>query len=136
MNKSTLLIVDGNSDIKYPTVNAVKQYVDSVLAISGGINNNQIINVVDASATTKGIVQLAGDLAGTAQSPIIAMSAITTSKIATAAVTDDKIAIGINPAKVGLQNVNNTLFVGSYFGYGFHEDGIKSSIEMLKNFND
>ena len=24
------------------------------------------------------------------------------------------------------------LFCGSYFGYGFHEDGIKSSIEMLK----
>jgi hypothetical protein len=107
-NKSTLLIVDGNSDIKYPTVKAVKQYVDSVLAISGGINNNQIINVVDASATTKGIVQLAGDLSGTSQSPSIAISAITTNKIATAAVTDDKISGGINPSKVGLQNVNNT----------------------------
>ena len=28
----------------------------------------------------------------------------------------------------------NLLYCGSYFGYGFHEDGIKSSIEMLKNF--
>ena len=35
-----------------------------------------------------------------------------------------------------IQNVNNTLFTGSYFGYGFHEDGIKSSIEMLKTIND
>ena len=35
-----------------------------------------------------------------------------------------------------IQNKNNTLFCGSYFGYGFHEDGIKSSIEMLKTFND
>jgi predicted NAD/FAD-binding protein len=35
-----------------------------------------------------------------------------------------------------IQNVNNTLFAGSYFGYGFHEDGIKSSIEMLKTIND
>ena len=35
-----------------------------------------------------------------------------------------------------LQNKKNLLFCGSYFGYGFHEDGIKSSIEMLKNFND
>ena len=35
-----------------------------------------------------------------------------------------------------IQNVNNTLFAGSYFGYGFHEDGIKSSIEMLKSLND
>ena len=31
-----------------------------------------------------------------------------------------------------IQNKNNTLFCGSYFGYGFHEDGIKSSIEMSK----
>ena len=31
-----------------------------------------------------------------------------------------------------LQNKNDILFCGSYFGYGFHEDGIKSSIEMVK----
>ena len=37
---------------------------------------------------------------------------------------------------MSIQNINNTLFVGSYFGYGFHEDGIKSSIEMLKSLND
>ena len=35
-----------------------------------------------------------------------------------------------------LQNKKNVLFCGSYFGYGFHEDGIKSSIEMIKNLND
>ena len=35
-----------------------------------------------------------------------------------------------------IQNKNNTLYCGSYFGYGFHEDGIKSSIEMIKYFND
>jgi len=35
-----------------------------------------------------------------------------------------------------IQNKGNLLFCGSYFGYGFHEDGIKSSIEMLKNLND
>ena len=35
-----------------------------------------------------------------------------------------------------LQNKKNILFCGSYFGYGFHEDGIKSSIEMIKNLND
>ena len=35
-----------------------------------------------------------------------------------------------------LQNKRNILFCGSYFGYGFHEDGIKSSIEMLKNLNE
>ena len=35
-----------------------------------------------------------------------------------------------------LQNKKNILFCGSYFGYGFHEDGIKSSIEMVKTLND
>ena len=35
-----------------------------------------------------------------------------------------------------LQNKQNILFCGSYFGYGFHEDGIKSSIDMIKYIND
>ena len=29
-----------------------------------------------------------------------------------------------------LQGVNNTWFCGSYFGYGFHEDGLKSAITV------
>ena len=35
-----------------------------------------------------------------------------------------------------IQNRKNILFCGSYFGYGFHEDGIKSSLEMIKYLND
>ncbi len=35
-----------------------------------------------------------------------------------------------------LQNRESILFCGSYFGYGFHEDGIKSSLNMLKYLND
>ena len=35
-----------------------------------------------------------------------------------------------------IQNKENLLFCGSYFGYGFHEDGIKSSIQMLKNLDE
>jgi len=31
-----------------------------------------------------------------------------------------------------LQGVNNTYFCGSYFGYGFHEDGLNSGIEVSK----
>ena len=31
-----------------------------------------------------------------------------------------------------IQNQKNILFSGSYFGYGFHEDGIKSTLEMLE----
>ena len=30
-----------------------------------------------------------------------------------------------------LQGRNNTWFCGSYFGYGFHEDGIKSSLDII-----
>ena len=29
-----------------------------------------------------------------------------------------------------LQGVNNSWFCGSYFGYGFHEDGLKSAIAI------
>jgi predicted NAD/FAD-binding protein len=29
-----------------------------------------------------------------------------------------------------LQGINNSYFCGSYFGYGFHEDGINSGIKI------
>tara|TARA_B100000427_G_scaffold108833_1_gene90269 strand:- start:3968 stop:5206 length:1239 start_codon:yes stop_codon:yes gene_type:complete len=35
-----------------------------------------------------------------------------------------------------IQNKKDILFCGSYFGYGFHEDGIKSSINMIETIND
>ena len=35
-----------------------------------------------------------------------------------------------------IQNKENILFCGSYFGNGFHEDGIKSSLEMINFLND
>jgi hypothetical protein len=91
----------------------------------------------DASATEKGKLQLAGDLAGTANAPAVANLAITTAKIANGAVTLSKQAniatasiLGRNSAgtgspevltpsiaksildltksDVGLENVNNT----------------------------
>ena len=33
-----------------------------------------------------------------------------------------------------LQGQKRTWFSGSYFGYGFHEDGLNSSLDMLKQF--
>ena len=33
-----------------------------------------------------------------------------------------------------IQGKKRTWFCGSYFGYGFHEDGLKSSIKLLENF--
>ncbi len=48
----------------------------------------------------------------------------------------DQLALDNQSELKKLQNKRNILFCGSYFGYGFHEDGIKSSIEMVKNLND
>ena len=48
----------------------------------------------------------------------------------------DQSALNFQSQLTNLQNKRNILYCGSYFGYGFHEDGIKSSIEMLKNLND
>ena len=48
----------------------------------------------------------------------------------------DKTALNSQIMLSKLQNQKNILFCGSYFGYGFHEDGIKSSIEMLKYLDD
>ena len=71
----------GTSDVLYPTQNAVKTYVDL-----------QVVSATpDASSTTKGKIQIAGDLAGSAALPVIAPAAVTTAKIADAAVTDAKI---------------------------------------------
>jgi hypothetical protein len=67
--------------------------------------------LINATNTIKGSIQLSGDLAGfgsSASNPIISDYAITTSKVADAAITDNKIASGISASKVGLGNVNNT----------------------------
>ena len=34
-----------------------------------------------------------------------------------------------------IQGVKNTYYCGSYFGYGFHEDGIQSSASVSKLLN-
>ena len=48
----------------------------------------------------------------------------------------DQDALKNQKALKEIQNKRNVLFCGSYFGYGFHEDGIKSSINMIENLND
>ena len=61
-NKSTNLSTDGTSDTKYPSVKSVKTYVDTQVAGA---------TIADANATSKGKIQLAGDLAGTAAAPTV-----------------------------------------------------------------
>ena len=48
----------------------------------------------------------------------------------------DKSALENQSKLENIQNKENILYCGSYFGYGFHEDGIKSSLEMIKFLND
>ena len=92
-NKSTNVSTDGTSNTMYPSVKAVKDYVDANLATA----------TPDATTAVKGKVQLAGDFTGTAALPRIAANAITSSKIldgeivnadisATAAIVDTKLA--------------------------------------------
>jgi hypothetical protein len=65
-------------------------YVDSVTA-------NLVIPSADS--ITNGTIILAGDLSGTASSPLIANKAITTAKVADSAITDSKI-LSISGSKV------------------------------------
>ncbi len=87
-NKSVDGTFADNSDVLFPTQKAVKTYVDATVA-SGA---------PDATATTKGKIQLAGDLAGTADAPTIANNAVTNSKVAS----------GIDAAKLADGSVSNT----------------------------
>ena len=125
-NKSTNIIADSASSVKYPSVKAIKGYIDSRTATSNlanqannanlaakatALENPRTINGVpfdgttnitipvgvtpaDADSTTKGILQLAGDLSGTAVAPKIASNAVTSSKLANGSVTTTKIADG------------------------------------------
>lgn len=78
-----------------PTDAATKAYVDSA---SGA-------TVSDASTTTKGIVQLAGDLGGTAAAPTVpVLAGGTTAQY----FRGDKSWQTLNKAAVGLANVDNT----------------------------
>lgn len=83
-NKSTSSLL-GNSNILFPTQNAVQTYVD--LAIEN-------VSVYNATTINAGKIKLGGDLNGTgstAEAPIISDFAITSNKIKDRAITDQKI---------------------------------------------
>ncbi len=116
---ATDLGAGSTSDINYPSQKAVKSYVDAQILTA---------TIADANATTKGKLQLAGDLTGDASAPIIASGAITSAKIqdrsiatvdvADLAITDAKIS-GISGSKVvgniagNAANVTGTVAVGN-----------------------
>ncbi|MHA8079774.1 hypothetical protein VR610_01325 [Aquirufa regiilacus] len=97
-NKSTSTSL-GNSNSLYPTQNAVKIYVDNQVAAA---------TIADADANTKGKLQLAGDLTGTAAAPAIAASAVTSAKIADGTIVTADIADNtITTAKITDANVTD-----------------------------
>ena len=61
-NKSTDTDLSDATNTKFPTEAAVKAYVDTKVAAA---------TIADADASTKGKIQLAGDLAGTAAAPTV-----------------------------------------------------------------
>jgi hypothetical protein len=97
-NKSTSTSL-GTSNSLYPTQNAVKIYVDNQVAAA---------TIADADANTKGKLQLAGDLSGTAAAPAIAASAVTSAKIADGTIATADIADNaITTAKITDANVTD-----------------------------
>ncbi|HXH26668.1 MAG TPA: hypothetical protein VNG90_02145 [Candidatus Acidoferrum sp.] len=74
---------------------ANKSYVDSVATVGAP----------DASASTKGVIQLAGDLSGTAAAPTVGNGAITGAKIASGTIVDANIASGAAIAKSKLASL-------------------------------
>jgi hypothetical protein len=100
-NKSTLTTL-GNSDVLFPTQNAVKVYVD----------NHITSEVVDAATTTKGKIKLAGDLGGTADAPTVPGLVNKENTISAGTTTQyyrgDKTWQTLNKTAVELGNVDNT----------------------------
>ncbi|MFD3407381.1 hypothetical protein SKC37_01815 [Aquirufa sp. HETE-83D] len=88
------------------------------LEIKNQIDQIILNDVPLASDILPGKIKLSGDLGGLATAPLIKENAITpdkilngavhSSKLRDSSVVDQKIAYGINPAKVGLGQVNNT----------------------------
>jgi hypothetical protein len=101
-NKSAVTTL-GNSDVLFPTQNAVKTYVDAQVASA---------TIADADATTKGKIKLSGDLGGTADSPTVPGLANKENTIAAGTTTDyyrgDKTWQVLDKSAVGLGNINNT----------------------------
>jgi hypothetical protein len=94
-NKSTATAL-GTSDALYPSQKAVKTYVDAQIASA---------TIADADPSTKGKIQLAGDLGGTAAVPTVpglALKAPINNPTFTGTVA------GITQGMVGLSNVDNT----------------------------
>lgn len=70
----------------------------------------------DATTTTSGVVRLAGDLSGTAQSPTVAVGVITNSKIATNAAIDQSKINGLSASLSGKADASHVHSIANVTG--------------------
>lgn len=88
--------------------------------------------VADATTTTTGKIQLAGDLSGTAALPTIAVNAITSSKVADNAITDAKINT-VSGAKITGNILGNAANVTGIIGIANGGTGAASAAAARTN---
>ncbi|WP_312172971.1 hypothetical protein [Chryseobacterium sp.] len=98
--------------------------------------------VADATTTAKGIVQLAGDLSGTAASPVIAANAVTSAKIVDGTVANTDLATGTGGIYKSSGSLSgnttvtqgaNTLAFTSTATNGFSVDGTTLSVDAAND---
>jgi len=98
-NRSTDIVADAATNTKYPGVKAIKDYVD--VAVAGA-------TIADADAATKGKIQLAGDLSGTAAAPTVPGLALKVDKTITVNGQALSANVTLTKTDVGLSNADNT----------------------------
>lgn len=77
---------------------------------TGALKSSAVTAAVgDASASDKGLIKLAGDLTGSADSPTVASGAITGAKIANATITDANVATTAAIAQTKIANLTADL---------------------------
>ena len=130
-NKSTDVTTDAASDTKYPSVKAVKTYVDAQVAGA---------TIADASATEKGKIQLAGDLAGTAAAPTVpglALKAPIASPTFTGTVTTGTINTGtLSSTSITAPTYASTPIALTYSGSNINwnpAQGLNAAITLTQN---
>lgn len=106
-NKSTDIATDANSDVKYPSVKAIKTYVDGLTAAGSP----------DATTGAKGLVQLAGDLGGTAAVPkVLSMGGSTASVITTGAIAANAATPLNTPSTIVKRDASGNFTAGTITG--------------------
>jgi hypothetical protein len=114
-NKSTAtdLGSNGASDVLFPSQKAVKVYVDA----------QKTSGTPDADASTKGKIQLAGDLTGSADLPAIATDAVNSAKILNGSIATEDLADG-SVTDIKIAAIAGSKVTGNILGNAGNVSGI------------